>query len=66
MTISLIGLFHAAMGAIGIITGIIALCTRKGGRIHILAGRVFVASIVVTAVSATGRARTRQVSITPS
>ncbi len=53
MTISLIGLFHAAMGVIGIVTGIVALCTRKGGRLHIVAGRVFVASIIVTAVSAT-------------
>jgi hypothetical protein len=47
------GLFHAAAGAIGIITGIIALATRKGGRTHIIAGRIFVASIVTTAVSAT-------------
>jgi hypothetical protein len=50
---SLFGLFHAAAGAIGIITGIIALATLKGGRTHIVAGRVFVASIVTTAVSAT-------------
>lgn len=47
------GLFHAAAGTIGIITGIIALITHKGGRVHILAGRIFVASIVITAVSAT-------------
>jgi hypothetical protein len=50
---SLFGLFHATAGAIGIITGIIALATLKGGRTHIVAGRVFVASIVTTAVSAT-------------
>jgi hypothetical protein len=53
MTFSLFGLFHATAGAIGIITGIIALLTRKGGRTHILAGRVFVAAIVTTAISAT-------------
>lgn len=47
------GLFHAAAGTIGIVTGIIALITRKGGRRHILAGRIFVASIVTTAISAT-------------
>lgn len=47
------GLFHAAAGVVGIITGIIALATLKGGRIHILAGRVFVASIVAAAISAT-------------
>jgi hypothetical protein len=46
------GLFHATMGAIGIVTGIIALVTHKGGRIHIIAGRVFVASIVLAALSA--------------
>src|SRR5262245_23096186 len=53
MTFSPEGLFHAAAGAIGIITGIVALLTLKGGRTHVVAGRVFVASIVVTSVSAT-------------
>ena len=53
MTFSLLGLFHATSGAIGIITGIVALLTRKGERTHIVAGRVFVAAIVTTAVSAT-------------
>ena len=47
------GLFHAVAGTLGIITGIIALFTLKGARVHILAGRIFVASIVITAVSAT-------------
>lgn len=46
------GLFHAAAGTIGIITGIVALATRKGGRTHILAGRIFVAAIVLAALSA--------------
>lgn len=46
------GLFHATAGAVGIVTGIVALITRKGGRTHIIAGRVFVAAIVLTALSA--------------
>jgi hypothetical protein len=46
------GLFHAAAGTIGIVTGIIALFTLKGGRTHIIAGRIFVTSIVIAAVSA--------------
>jgi uncharacterized membrane protein len=46
------GLFHATTGAIGIITGIIALIAYKGGRTHIVAGRIFVAAIVTTAVTA--------------
>lgn len=50
--ISLIGLFHAAVGAIGIVTGITAIATRKGGRVHIVSGRIFVAAIVTTAISA--------------
>jgi hypothetical protein len=47
------GLFHATAGALGILTGIIALLTLKGGRTHIVAGRIFVASIVTAAVTAT-------------
>jgi hypothetical protein len=47
------GLFHATAGAIGIITGVVAIATLKGGRTHIIAGRVFVASIVTAAVTAT-------------
>jgi hypothetical protein len=46
------GLFHAAAGVTGIVTGITALVTRKGGRTHVIAGRIFVASIVTTAISA--------------
>jgi hypothetical protein len=52
MTISPEGLFHASAGVLGIITGIIAIFTLKGGRTHIVAGRIFVASIVISAVSA--------------
>lgn len=52
MTISPEGLFHAIVGTIGIVTGILALATLKGGRVHIFAGRIFVASIIATAVSA--------------
>jgi hypothetical protein len=46
------GLFHAAMGAMGIVTGIIALASPKGGPFHIISGRIFVAAIVLTALSA--------------
>jgi hypothetical protein len=52
MTVSPEGVFHAIAGTIGIITGIIAILTRKGGNTHIVAGRIFVASIVTTAISA--------------
>jgi uncharacterized membrane protein len=46
------GIFHAAAGTLGIVTGIVAIATRKGGRIHRAAGRVFVAAIVAAALSA--------------
>lgn len=52
MSFSPEGLFHAAAGVIGIIAGIIAILTRKGGRTHVIAGRIFVGSIVLTALSA--------------
>lgn len=46
------GIFHAAAGAIGILTGVTALATRKGGPTHRLAGKIFVAAIVAAATSA--------------
>ena len=46
------GLFHAAAGFTGIIAGIVALISRKGGRTHIVVGRIFVTSIVAAALSA--------------
>ncbi|HYD87618.1 MAG TPA: hypothetical protein VEA80_09100 [Vitreimonas sp.] len=46
------GLFHAAAGAVGIITGIIAVATLKGGPTHRAAGKVFVAAMVAAALSA--------------
>lgn len=52
MTISPEGLFHAAAGAIGIVTGIVAVSTLKGGRTHRMAGTIFVAAIVSAALSA--------------
>lgn len=52
MSFSPEGLFHAAAGVIGIVAGIIAILTRKGGRTHVIAGRIFVGSIVLTALSA--------------
>lgn len=46
------GIFHAAAGAVGIVTGVAALATRKGGRTHRSVGSVFVAAIVAAALSA--------------
>jgi hypothetical protein len=46
------GLFHAAAGAIGIVTGVIAVSTRKGDSTHRLAGRIFVAAMITAALSA--------------
>lgn len=46
------GLFHAGAGALGIVTGIIAVSTRKGDRTHRLSGKIFVAAMVTAAVSA--------------
>lgn len=46
------GILHAAAGATGIVTGIIAVATRKGDRTHRLAGKVFVAAMITAALSA--------------
>jgi uncharacterized membrane protein len=46
------GIFHAVAGTLGIVTGIVAIATRKGGRIHRTAGLVFVAAVVAAALSA--------------
>jgi len=46
------GLFHAAAGATGIITGIVAVATLKGGSTHRAAGKIFVAAMVIAALSA--------------
>jgi hypothetical protein len=43
---------HIAAGAVGLVSGTIAVMARKGGYLHRKAGTVFVASVVVTAVFA--------------
>lgn len=44
-------MFHATAGAIGMISGLTALATTKGGRLHRSAGTVFVLSMTVLGVS---------------
>ena len=52
-TMTLIALiFHIAGGAIGLVSGSIAVLAAKGGRLHRRAGTVFVASMMVMAVFA--------------
>jgi len=43
---------HIGAGALGLLSGVIAVCARKGGPLHRKAGTVFVASMVVMAVFA--------------
>jgi hypothetical protein len=43
---------HIAAGAVGLVSGTIAVIARKGGYLHRKAGTVFVASMVVTALFA--------------
>jgi uncharacterized membrane protein len=43
---------HIVGGAVGLLSGVIAVSARKGGHLHRTAGKVFVASMVVMAVSA--------------
>jgi hypothetical protein len=43
---------HIGAGALGLVSGVIALCARKGGPLHRKAGTVFVASMLVMAVFA--------------
>ena len=52
MSLSPILLFHILGGAIGLLSGAAAITLRKGSRGHILAGRVFVASMLVMGVGA--------------
>ncbi|MGQ0534394.1 MAG: hypothetical protein ACT4OF_17135 [Caulobacteraceae bacterium] len=44
---------HASAGAIGIVTGIVALSARKGSRLHRTAGTVFFAVLLLTAATGT-------------
>jgi hypothetical protein len=43
---------HIFGGSLGLLSGTAAICFRKGSRRHVLAGRVFVASMLVMAVGA--------------
>src|SRR6267154_2036077 len=43
---------HIAGGIVGMLTGTAALTFRKGGRWHVLAGKVFVASMLIMAAGA--------------
>src|SRR5215472_8104684 len=45
-------LVHIAGGTLGLLSGTAAICFRKGGRSHVLAGRVFVASMLIMALGA--------------
>jgi len=42
---------HIAIGLIGLIAGLIALAAKKGSKPHIIAGRTFVACIVIVSVT---------------
>ncbi len=43
---------HAALGGISLAAGLIALSVKKGGKIHVLAGRVFFWSLLTSAFAA--------------
>jgi uncharacterized membrane protein len=43
---------HILGGAVGMVAGLVALCARKGGPIHRLAGDVFVGAMLVMAIFA--------------
>jgi len=42
----LVYLFHVSGGALALVSGIVAAFARKGGRVHRMAGIVFVASML--------------------
>lgn len=52
MSYSPILLVHICAGTLGLLSGTAALCFRKGSPRHILAGRIFVASMLTMAVGA--------------
>jgi uncharacterized membrane protein len=43
---------HIMSGAVAMVSGVLALCVRKGGRVHRVSGDVFVLSMLVMAISA--------------
>ncbi len=59
MSYSPILLVHICAGTVGLLSGTAALCFRKGSPRHILAGRIFVASMLTMAVGAVYLAITR-------
>lgn len=46
---NLILFLHVAAGTVGIISGAVALLSRKGGRLHRIAGTVFLVSMLIMA-----------------
>jgi uncharacterized membrane protein len=44
---------HICAGSVGLLSGTAAICLRKGSRGHVLAGRIFVVSMLTMAVGAT-------------
>jgi uncharacterized membrane protein len=52
VAITLVFALHILSGAVALICGVLALCVRKGGRIHRVSGDVFVASMLVMAIFA--------------
>ena len=52
MSYSPILLVHICAGSLGLLSGTAAMCFRKGSRRHVLAGRVFVATMLTMAVGA--------------
>ena len=52
MSYSPILIFHICAGTVGLLSGTVAIIFRKGSRGHVLAGRVFVASMLCMAVGA--------------
>jgi uncharacterized membrane protein len=49
---SLVFVLHIVGGAIAMLSGVLALCVRKGGRIHRVSGDVFVVAMLVMAITA--------------
>jgi uncharacterized membrane protein len=46
--------FHAAMGTVGLVSGMMAITARKGGTVHRRSGQVFVATMIAMGLSAVG------------
>jgi uncharacterized membrane protein len=46
--------FHVAMGTVGLLSGMVAIATRKGGTLHRRSGRVFVGTMMAMGLAAVG------------